>query len=79
MRKYALLIALVLPLAACDRGKVVQVATCAAGDETLSVAFKDPRKAVNHLGRLVDGLKVRDEEAIAGTIKVLESFISCIE
>ena len=66
-------------LVSCERGKVFEVAGCAAGDEKISVAFTDPRAAVNYMGRLVDGLKTRDPEAIDNTVDLLERLIACVD
>ncbi len=66
-------------LASCERGKVLEVAGCAAGDEKISVAFTDPRAAVNYLGRLSDGLKARDSKAIDDTVDLLERLIACVD
>lgn len=70
---------LVLSLASCEKGKVIDVAACAVKDKKLSVAFTNPRTAIDHMDHLIDGLKVRDEESITGTIDLLERFITCIE
>lgn len=74
----AVLIGLCL-LVSCERGKVLEVAGCAAGDDKISVAFTDPRAAINYMGRLVDGLKARDPKAIDDTVDLLERLIACVD
>jgi hypothetical protein len=79
MRRLGFVIAALCLLVSCERGKVLEVAGCAAGDEKISVAFTDPRAAVNYLGKLSDGLKARDSKAIDDTVDLLERLISCVD
>lgn len=73
---FGLNVGLLLP--ACEKGAVIDLVTCVAGHDRLSIAFKDPARAKAYLKRLGQRLGSNEPEATKDAADLVAAVQGCI-
>lgn len=78
--KTQILIVLVLGtlLASCDQAKALELGACATGDDKLSIALKDPKRAKAYLEELGERLEAKDPEAVKESADLVARILECV-